>query len=176
MRFKQRLRFFKLTLFAMFKTDFKIQRMKILRVLSFLMVVAVLLTYTGCKNGGSDPEPIENVQFDKLKKTWKVSTVTFEGEDRSDAYTGFQLVLGGTKGTPPFSYTTTGRIFPSPWKANGTWTFGSAVETQIVRDDGPAITYLVTESTLRLTFDFGGPGYDSRTKEVDGEWIFNFTL
>ncbi|HNT49190.1 MAG TPA: hypothetical protein PKK67_01285, partial [Cyclobacteriaceae bacterium] len=117
----------------------------------------------------------------KLAKTWKVSTVTFDGTDRSADYTGFQLVLGGTKGSPPFTYTTSGRPSLSPWKASGTWEFGSAVETQIIRDKGSvddelAISYTVTESTLTLTFDFDGEGYTARTKEVQGPWIFTFTL
>lgn len=165
----------------MFKVDFNIQSMKILRVLSLLAVVAVLSTYTGCKSKDPDPEPIADVQFTKLAKTWKVSTVSFDGTDRTADYTGFQLVISGTKGTPPFSYTTTGRPSLSPWKASGTWEFGSAVETQIIRDKGSvadelAINYTVTESTLTLTFDFDGDGYTARTGEVQGPWIFTFTL
>lgn len=146
-----------------------------------MLVSAVLLTYMGCDGGGSTPEPIEDVQFTKLAKTWKVSTVTFDGVSRTTDYTGFQLVLGGTKGTPPFSYTTTARPSLSPWPASGTWEFGSAVETQIIRyntidDDELAITYTVTESTLTLTFDFAGEGYTARTEEVQGPWVFTFTL
>lgn len=165
----------------MFKVDFNIQSMRILRVLSLLVVVAVLSTYMGCKSKDPDPEPIADVQFTKLAKTWKVSTVSFDGTDRTTDYTGFQLVISGTKGTPPFSYTTTGRPSLSPWKASGSWEFGSAVETQIIRDKGSvadelAINYTVTESTLTLTFDFNGDGYTARTGEVQGPWIFTFTL
>lgn len=157
--------------------------MKILRAISFLAVSAVLSTYMGCKPDDPSAPPIADVQFDKLKKTWKVGTissVSFDGVDRTADYTGFQLVLGGTKGAPPFSYTTTGRPALSPWKASGTWEFGSAVETQIIRDKGTvdelAITYTVTESTLTLTFDFDGEGYTARTEEVQGPWVFIFTL
>lgn len=166
----------------MFKVDFNTQSMKILRVLSLLLVSAVLLTYMGCDGGGSTPEPIEDVQFTKLAKTWKISTVSRNSVDQTANYTGFQLVLGGIKGTPPFSYTTTGRPSLSPWPASGTWEFGSAVETQILRyntidDDVRDITYTVTESTLTLTFTYpdGQDGY-SRTKEIQGPWIFTFTL
>lgn len=165
----------------MFKVDFNIQRMKILRVLSLILVSAVLLTYMGCDGGGSTPEPIEDVQFTKLAKTWKISTVSFDGADRTAEYTGFQLVLGGTKGTPPFSYNTTNRPALSPWKPSGTWEFGPAVETQIIRDKGVsadelAINYTVTESTLTLTFTFARDGYTARTEQVRGPWIFTFTL
>lgn len=166
----------------MFKVDFNIQSMKILRVISFLAVVVALSTYMGCKPKGSDPEPVADVQFAKLAKTWKASTVSLDGVDRTAEYTGFQLVLGGTKGNPPFSYTTSGRPSPkSPWKASGNWEFGSAVETQIIRDKGVtadelAISYTVTESTLTLTFTYNGEGYNSRTEVVQGPWIFTFTL
>jgi len=165
----------------MFKVDFKIQSMKILRAISFLAIVAVLSTYVGCKPKGSDPEPVANVQFTKLAKTWKISTVSFDGTDRTADYTGFQLILGGTKGTPPFSYNTSGRPALSPWKASGIWEFGSAVETQIIRDKGVTadelgMTYTVTESTLTLTFTFNRDGYTLRTDQVQGPWIFTFTL
>lgn len=165
----------------MFKVDFNIQSMKILRVLSLLAVVAVLSTYTGCKSKDPDPEPIADVQFTKLAKTWKVNTVTFTGtgaQDRTAEYKdlNFQLVLNGTKGTPPFSYTTSGRPSLSPWKASGTWEFGDAVEQQILRDDGVPIEYIVTESTLTLTFQFNGDGYSARTEAVQGNWVFTFTL
>lgn len=165
----------------MFKVDFNIQSMKILRVLSLVLVSAALLTYMGCDGGGSTPEPIEDVQFTKLAKTWKISNVSFDGTDRTPDYTGFQLVLGGTKGTPPFSYNTSGRPALSPWKASGTWEFGSAVETQIIRDKGVTadelgMTYTVTESTLQLTFTFNRDGYTLRTDQVKGPWVFNFTL
>jgi len=167
----------------MFKTDFNIQSMKILRVISFLAVAVALSTYMGCKSKGSDPEPIADVQFAKLAKTWKVSTVSRDGEDQTANYTGFQLVLGGTKGNPPSSYTTTARPTLSPWKASGIWEFGSAVETQIVRDkgaaelpEGLAMTYTVTESTLTLTFQYNGDGYNAKTEQVQGPWIFTFVL
>ncbi|MCW5912772.1 MAG: hypothetical protein KIT62_17005 [Cyclobacteriaceae bacterium] len=165
----------------MFKVDFNIQSMKILRIVSFLAVAAVLSTYMGCKPKGSDPEPLENVQFDKLAKTWKINTVTFNDTDRTAEYTGFQLALGGTKGAPPFSYTTTSRPAQSPWKASGTWEFGSSVGDQIIRDKGVsadelAIEYSVTESTLQLKFTFLREPYDARTEDVKGPWIFNFTL
>ncbi|MBX2895886.1 MAG: hypothetical protein KF763_10620 [Cyclobacteriaceae bacterium] len=155
--------------------------MKILRVISLVAVAAFLSTYMGCKSKGTDPQPIADVQFTKLAKTWKVSTVSFDGSDRTGDFTGFQLVLGGTKGNPPFSYTTTNRPSISPWKASGTWEFGPAVETNIVRDKGVAadeltMTYTVTESTLTLTFTFARDGYTTRTEQVRGPWIFTFTL
>ncbi|MBL7870729.1 MAG: hypothetical protein JNM78_03885 [Cyclobacteriaceae bacterium] len=158
--------------------------MKVLRILSLISITAVLLTYAGCKGKGGDPEPIADVQFDKLKKTWKINTVansvTLDGVDKTGDYPGFQITFSGTKGTPPFDYATSGRPSLSPWKASGKWDFGTAVETQMIRDKGTAdelaMTYSVTESTLTISFNFTGTGYSGRTGVVSGDWVFKFTL
>jgi hypothetical protein len=154
--------------------------MKVLRILSLISITAVLLTYAGCKGPDPDPEPIADVQFDKLKKTWKINTVSLDGTDKTADYPNFQVTLSGTKGTPPFDYSTSGRPSLSPWPASGKWDFGTAVETQIIRDKGTAdelsIEYVVTESTLTISFNFTGAGYNARTGVVSGDWVFNFTL
>jgi hypothetical protein len=160
--------------------------MKVLRILSLISITAVLLTYAGCKGKGSDPEPIADVQFDKLKKTWKIKNVSLDGADKTTDYTStsFQLTLSGTKGTPPFDYSTSGRPSLSPWPGSasglGKWDFGTAVETQIIRDKGTddelAMTYSVTESTLTISFNFSGTGYAARTGVVSGDWVFTFQL
>lgn len=157
--------------------------MKLLRILSLVFISAVLLTYAGCKGKGSDPEPVADVQFAKLNKTWKIKKVTFDTETnlRTDDYPGFQLTFSGTKGTYPFDYATSNRPFPSPWKALGKIDFGASPETQLIRDKGVvadelAMTYVVTETTLKIEFTFNRDGYTSRTKEVKGPWIFEFTL
>jgi len=157
--------------------------MKLLRILSLVFISAVLLTYAGCKGKGSDPEPVADVQFAKLNKTWKIKKVTFDTETnlRTDDYPGFQLTFSGTKGTYPFDYATSNRPFPSPWKALGKIDFGASPETQLIRDKGVvadelAMTYVVTETTLKIEFTFNRDGYTSRTKEVKGPWVFEFML
>jgi hypothetical protein len=154
--------------------------MKVLRILSLISIAAVLLTYAGCKGKDPDPEPIADVQFDKLKKTWKITTVSLDGSDKTTDYTGFQLTMSGTKGIPPFDYSTSGRPSLSPWKSSGKWDFGTGVETQMIRDKGTvdelAMTYTVTESTLTISFNFSGSGYSARTRVVSGDWIYTFGL
>jgi len=154
--------------------------MKALRILSLLLVTSVLLTYMGCKKDDPEPPPVTDVQFDKLKKTWKINTVSLDGVDKTADYTGFQLTFGGTKGAPPFDYTTSGRPSLSPWPGSGKWDFGAAPETQIIRDKGTpdelAVTYAVTESTLTVSFTFNGTGYTARTGVVKGAWIYTFGL
>ena len=154
--------------------------MKAFRILALFFISAVLLTYSGCKGKDPDPAPVTDVQFDKLNKTWKINTVSLDGTDKTADYTGFQLTLSGTKGTPPFKYATSGRPSLSPWPASGKWDFGAAPETQMIRDKGTAdelaITYAVTESTLTVSFTFNGTGYAARTGVVKGAWIYTFGL
>ncbi len=153
--------------------------MKVFRILSLLGLVAILLTYSSC--GGDDPtsDSVSDVQLGKLSKTWKINTVTLDGVDKKADYAAFQLVMSGTKGNTSFGYSTSGRPALSPWKASGSWEFGTPVETQIIRDkttaDELAMTYAVTETTLSISFTFNGPGY-SRTGVVKGQWIYTFKL
>ena len=155
--------------------------MKALRILSLLGLVITLLTYSSCKDNKPTPEPITDVQLGKLSpKTWKVDAVTLDGVDKKVDYTAFVLNITGTKGNTSFGYTTLGRPSLSPWKSSGSWEFGTAPETQIIRDKGTAdelpMTYAVTETTLSITFTFNGAGYTSRTGVVKGQWIFTFKL
>jgi hypothetical protein len=154
--------------------------MKALRILSLLGLVFSLLTYSSCKDDKPAPEPITDVQLGKLAETWKINTVTLDGVDKKSEYTAFELEMSGTKGNTTFDYSTKGRPSLSPWKSSGKWEFGTAPETQIIRDKGiPAdelpMTYAVTETTLSLSFTFSGAGYTSRTGVVKGQWVFTFT-
>lgn len=165
---------------AKFNRFFRSSMIKSIRILTVLALAAVLVTFSNCGDDPPPAPPVEDVQFDKLAKTWKITTVTLDGVDKTSDYTGFQLVLSGTKGSPPFSYSTTGRPSLSPWKASGNWDFGTAPETSIIRDKGTAdelpITYAVTESTLTISFTFNGTGYTARTGVVKGAWIYTFGL
>lgn len=154
--------------------------MKAFRILSLLGLVVILLTYSGCGDDSSPPVPVTDVQLEKLAKTWKVDAVTLDGVDKKADYASFQLLISGTKGNTSFGYTTSGRPSLSPWKSGGTWEFGTAPETQIIRDKGTAdelpMTYAVTETTLSISFTFNGAGYTARTGVVKGQWIFTFKL
>jgi len=153
--------------------------MKALRILALLGLVAILLTYSSCGGDNPEPESVTDIQLGKLSHTWKINTVTLDGVDKKADYTNFTLTLTGTKGNTSFGYTTAGRPSLSPWKASGSWEFGGAPETQIIRDKGTAdelaMSYSVTETTLSVTFTFNGAGY-SRTGVVKGQWVYTFKL
>jgi hypothetical protein len=154
--------------------------MKITRILSSLLVTAVILFISSCGGDPTPEPPIEEVQLAKLATTWKISDVKLDDVSKKTDYANFQLVISGTPGASSFGYSTTGRPSTSPWPASGTWTFGANPATQIVRDSGADkldITYAVSadENQLQLSFDFSGTGYPARVSNVVGKWVFTFT-
>lgn len=161
----------------------KYRKMKPLKFILLLLCVGALFSLTNC---GSDSKPTESIsdqQLTKLSKTWKLTSVTLNGTAvTTPSYAAFQLVVSGTKGATSFGYTTSGRPTLSPWKASGTWSFVTGQETTLItRDpdntsDKLEMTYLVSESTLELSFNFTGPGYQGRTDQVAGNWVFKFGL
>ena len=152
------------------KSLFKIS----LVALSFI----VLVTYSGCKGKKQTDPSVEEVQLKALSKSWKVSSVTHNNTIDIAYTSSFILTISGTAGSSSFGYTVSGRPATSPWLGTGSWSFGSTVESQIVRDKGTAdelpITYSVSDTNLKLSFDFSGPGYsNSKVENVAGPWVFN---
>ena len=140
---------------------------------------AALLTFSGCKPG-TDPAPSdEEVQFGKLSKTWKATSVKKDEVVDKTGYNDFTLKLTGTFGASSFDYTTTGRPALSPWPSSGNWVFDTDALTSIIRDKGNTtnelkMTYAVTETTLKLNFTYNGAGVTGRTSNVKGVWVMDF--
>jgi hypothetical protein len=167
---------------------------KTINLLSIVGLVAVLATYSSCGPKPTAELPITDQQLQKLliststsgaaTGTWKLSTVTLDGVDKTADYTSaFTITLSGTIGalsTATFSYKTTKPVVNlSPWsKDTGTFTFDATnASTTLKRDDGTVITYSANETQFTTSFQFSGSGYDrsaGRTDVVKGQWIFNF--
>lgn len=157
--------------------------MKHLRTLGTLAVLLVAsFTLNNCGKDNPAP-PAEQVQLDKLKKTWTLVSVTLDGTDKrapaGQIQTSFALTISGTfnasnpKG--PYNFTVTGTEAPSPWPTSGTWRFGDDAESQIIRDnDSVAITYSLSSSgQLTLTFVCSACNYPgARAETVNGTWVF----
>jgi hypothetical protein len=146
---------------------------KILMILGF---VSTLLS--GC-GGDDESKSKEEIQLGKLSHTWELVSAKVEGVEQED-YEAFELTLSGSANSEVFAYGVVGRPLISPWPAGGTWTFGSGVSSQIIRDQGTdeelSIAYAVTNTTLELDFHFSGVGYDaSRVNSMEGHWVFTFT-
>ena len=161
-----------------------------LRVLSLLVLVALAVFYTGCKEKDGNEDTEEKIQLAKLVGDWTLQTAN-DGGDRTpdfltDAGAPLTLHLEGnyTGEGKIYNYSFTGqRANPSRWPVSGTWKFGNPKSSQIIRDPGGVneitMTYTVTETNLILEFTVpdgsaGWEGGTSRVKNVIGDWEFTF--
>lgn len=150
--------------------------------LSFVTLLALAITLTNC--GGDDNEKSEEeLQLDKLKGSWTMTSVENDDVDRSDEYPNMQITLGGnfvTGGT--YNLTSEADDWPSvsPWNDDDTWKFNpSSISSMIVRQsDLQDMNYTLSNSdqNLRIEFNYSGPGFNNgRTASVSGNWVFTFT-
>ena len=152
--------------------------MKLARFLSLIVLASVVVFYVSC-DGGGDPEKSEiDEQIEKLNGTWDATAVTLDGvAPTSQNYDDLQLVIQGAAGNEQVNYTVSGRPSGSnPWNSGGILEFGTAnVKTELTREDGIAVSYSVTETTLVVDFNFSGTPYDvGRVANVSGNWHFEF--
>lgn len=144
------------------------------RILSLAILVSLTLFYMSCKEDGPDKKPETEIQFEKLAGNWDVTTATLEGAPPALDHSNVVLKISGS--ATGINYVVENRpAGPSAWPAEGVFTFGPTVATQLVRDDDVIITYSVTENTLTLDFDFNGTPYTAgRVENVSGQWHFEF--
>lgn len=135
--------------------------------ISFLLILGIALL-SGCKNESTDPTPQDNQKVLLINNgvSWVLGSVTKDGLDVSDQFSGFKLTVGD------FTYTTTNAL-ASAWPASGTWSFANEAGTLIRRSDGVQISVQVSATSLKLTFFVSGLGTGGRAKGVDGEYVFN---
>jgi hypothetical protein len=162
--------------------------MKFIRLSLLAASISGLLLFSACGGGGDPEKPIEQVQLGLLSKTWNLTEAKL-GNVVSTDYVNSQLTIDGTFNNVPgteYNFTLTGlptaagKKVPWPRTANSPttgmkkWKFSEdEPETTIIRvEDGLAITYTVTQTTLVLFFNYTGAGY--RTSSVEGDWQFTF--
>lgn len=160
--------------------------MKVARFFIAVIALGSLFTFSNCGDSKPAAEPAPDKQLRLLTQTWKLTGVTLDGVDQKSNYPNFTLTITGTKGASTFNYAVAGRPALSPWKASGTWKFGTAaspndVVSSITRDPDTAdkleMSYLVSDpaATLQISFSYQGSGY-TRTDQVKGNWVFTFGL
>lgn len=146
------------------------------RIFSLLILVGFATFYISC-----DDEKLKksdtDIQIEKLNGNWDATTVTLDGSAPSLDHANFALTITGSPGNTTITYTATGRpAGPSPWPPSGTLEFGTNVKQNLTREDGVAINYSVTETTLVVDFTFSGTPYTAgRVENVTGSWHFEFT-
>lgn len=162
------------------------------RTLSFLVLTGMLIAFTHCGDDSPKKTP-EQLQLDKLKKTWTIISnvsggATLDATDRSSDFTGFTITIGGTYNSSnpkgPYTFSVSGtRPTPSPWPTSGNWFFGGDPESQLIRDENAngtqdgsdlGMTYFIDSTgKLTITFTCSGCNYPgSRVDLVDGVWTF----
>lgn len=136
-------------------------------IIALTLIMGVM--FNSCKKDTTPTKTDEEIKLELLAKTWNVATatnsVTIDGRDVTAEWATFILNIGSTK-----TYTSTNATDPLVWPASGTWDFGTTL-TSMVRDDGIDITITVTETTLKLQFDYTAGG--GRFEGIEGNWVFN---
>jgi hypothetical protein len=154
-----------------------LQEMKLAaRILSLLILAGVASFYVGC-DGEKTEKSETDQQIEKLDATWATTAYNLDGTTPTDLdYSGFKLTINGSAGNTEVNYTVTGRPSgkPSPWNSSGVFEFGTNVKQNLIRDDGTAINYSVTETTLIIDFTFSAAPYPGRVDNVNGNWHFEF--
>lgn len=139
----------------------------ILSALFSVAAFAILISISSCGGGGGgDTTP----DLSALLKsgTWKIGTVTVDGANETDLFTGMTLTFGASS----FSSTNADPV----WPASGTWTLNAAAKT-ITRGDALVVNIgnnlSATALTLTLDWDkttFGG----GRIGSIEGAYVFTF--
>jgi hypothetical protein len=148
--------------------------MKIFNIIILLGLTGIFLSSCGEEE---TPSAKKN-QLSELSGTWKLTSVTMSGVDVTPEYSAFELTLSGSASGDVFSYSVVGRPELSPWPTRGTWSFGSDVKSELMRDPGTddaiIMDYSVTDSQLVVEFAFIGTGYQARASSAEGIYIYTF--
>ncbi|HPM30360.1 MAG TPA: hypothetical protein PLJ60_08475 [Chryseolinea sp.] len=152
------------------------------RILSLLILVSAGLFLANC--GGSDPKPKsdEEVQLGKLSGTWgELVSAELDGVERKDDFPGLKLKISGlfeANGDYDYDFIAGTRPTPSPWPKADKWSFGSDVNSKIIRKpDDLIVSYVVDDTQLTLSLDCPSGGCDfagGRVGSNSGTWVFVF--
>ena len=139
-----------------------------------------LVIFMSCGGGsGGDDEPTiseRELQFDRLAKTWTVSSAQADGNP-IEGWDALTITFGGTATSGSFS--TNGQQPDGTtrvWPTSGTWNFVSETDLNtITRSDGIEITLGVDNAGTTATLNFEIPTDGGRQDVVEGRWRFELT-
>ena len=145
------------------------------RILSLLLLVSMTVFFAGCDKSEGGKTSKKDQQIKALVGTWSVNTAKLDGADVD--YDGFQLEISGDEGDPTLAFVAIDRPEASPWDSEGSFSFGSDVEHDLIRADDVDIEYTVTANTLTMSFTYTGTPFNNpgRVESVAGDWVFTFT-
>ena len=135
------------------------------------LLFAILIILGACKPDPPAPEPTEEeVKLESLStSTWIYSSVTLDGVEPPIDFSAFTITLSNN-----FTYSITGNPANTPWPStSGEWDFKTDdLNTVIRQPDGVEITTTVTDTSLKLEFDYTPPT-GGRVSGITGRWVFN---
>ena len=148
--------------------------MKKLKITSLAFVLG-LVVLASCKGTETVEPTAEELQLEKLVKTWNNGTVTLDQTADLGDWSAFTVTFAD--GSYTSSGVSAGRELV--WPSSGTWAFKGAgtdavdVNT-LVRGDGVEISITVDEANLTMTFTYD-ESINGRTSGIDGAWVFGMT-
>ncbi len=136
-----------------------------LPILSILLLASALSGLSSCDD--TPPKTQQEVVTEQLTAgTWRLETITIEGEDGAQLFKDFGLTFTAD------GYTSTGTT--PVWKRSGTWTFLNEEATRINRDNELDIDIVsIDETTLKLSLTWNRETFEGgRTKSLRGRHEF----
>jgi hypothetical protein len=147
-------------------------------LLTYLLIAALLIAVSlfiwGCSDKAATDPRLE--LFSSLKGDWVLESVALDNQELQ-GFEEFGIKFEKTVTPFLYRYQCTDRPELSPWKADGTWQFGSDVKIEMTRDvdteDELHIVYELENDQLMISFNFMGEGYNS-ARSASGNWVFVF--
>lgn len=136
------------------------------KIISYLLGAMIVIT-ASCDGDKNEAGP--DVQALLTNGTWKMNTLVIDGVTNNDLFKNLTV-----------SFTTSGFTATNGepvWPASGTWTFVSAEQKAVKRNDGVEVTVdAVSETTLTLKLNWSkstlGGG---REASIQGNHTFTFS-
>ncbi|MFD1001353.1 hypothetical protein ACFQ21_18645 [Ohtaekwangia kribbensis] len=141
-----------------------------------MILLSGMLIYTGCSSDDEPEASITEQQIEKLKGSWRATTVTLD-EVQQDDYDAFTLAITVNTATS-VHYAITGNPDYSPWVSEfgGRFSFDERDPTAyLIREDDVSIQYSVTGTTLVMEFTYEDESAGGRQSSVSGNWKFTFS-
>lgn len=137
----------------------------------------IIFVSCGPNDDGDDPGISEREQqFDRLAKTWSVTSAQADGTV-IDGWADLTITFAGTSTAGTFS--TNGQQPDGTtrvWDTNGSWNFVSDENlTTITRNDGVEISVAVDNAGTSATLTFNIAADGGRQDVVEGSWRFELS-
>lgn len=141
-----------------------------------IMLMTTALFYTGCGSDDETETSVTEQQIEKLKGSWKATTVTLD-EVPQDDYDAFTLAITDNTASS-VHYAIAGNPDYSPWVSEfgGRFSFDERnPAAYLVREDEVSIHYSITETSLIMEFTYEQKSEGGRLSAISGNWKFTFS-